>query len=105
MSGSGSERWARPAVILVATDLGDLDRLMPIALEQAGEAGARLILLHVLAASGTISTDAAGLRRVWRCVHRSEVGECKSGFRFGSFVLTIDVRGLPALQSDNWTSR
>ena len=61
MSGSGSERWARPAVILVATDLGDLDRLMPIALEQAGEAGARLILLHVLAASGTISTDAAGL--------------------------------------------
>ncbi len=61
MSGSGSERWARPAVILVATDLGDLERLMPIAMAQAGETGARLILLNVLAASGTISSDAAGL--------------------------------------------
>jgi nucleotide-binding universal stress UspA family protein len=61
MSGSGSQRWARPAVILVATDLGDLDRLMPIALEQAGETGARLILLHVLSAAGSFSSDAAGL--------------------------------------------
>ncbi len=61
MSGSGSERWAHPAVILVATDLGDLDRLMPVAMEQAGETGARLILLHVLAVAGTFSSDASGL--------------------------------------------
>jgi nucleotide-binding universal stress UspA family protein len=43
-------RWSDPAVILVPTDLSDLDRLMPHALEQAAESGAHLILLHVLAA-------------------------------------------------------
>ena len=60
MSGSGSERWARPAVILVATDLGDLDRLMPHALEQGQASGARLILLHVLPALAAVSADATG---------------------------------------------
>jgi len=60
MSDCG-QRWARPEVILVATDLSDLDRLMPFAIEQAGETGARLILLHVLATSAAISVDAAGL--------------------------------------------
>ncbi len=54
-------RWTHPAVILVATDLNDLGRLMPVAMEQAGESGARLILLHVLATSTVLSTDAAGL--------------------------------------------
>jgi nucleotide-binding universal stress UspA family protein len=61
MSDSGSHNWAHPAVILVATDLSDLDRLMPFAMKQAGETGARLILLHVLASVATLSTDAAGL--------------------------------------------
>jgi nucleotide-binding universal stress UspA family protein len=46
---------------LVATDLSDLDRLMPFAFEQASEAGARLILLHVLASAAVMSTDAAGM--------------------------------------------
>lgn len=54
-------RWVRPGVILVATDLNDLSRLMPFAVEQAAESGARLILLHVLASSAMIATDAAGL--------------------------------------------
>ena len=53
--------WARPALILVATDLSDLDRLMPHALEQAAASGARLMLLHALAATSVISADAAGL--------------------------------------------
>jgi len=57
----GLERWAHPAVLLVATDLSDLDRLMPFALEQAGETGARLILLHVLAAGTSVTMDAAGM--------------------------------------------
>jgi nucleotide-binding universal stress UspA family protein len=48
-------------VILVATDLSDLDRLMPFALKQAHESSGRLILLHVLAAGVGIATDAAGL--------------------------------------------
>jgi len=60
MSDCG-QRWASPRVILVATDLFDLDRLMPYAIEQASDAQARLILLHVLAASATLSVDAAGL--------------------------------------------
>jgi nucleotide-binding universal stress UspA family protein len=58
---AGFERWTHPSAILVATDLSDLQRLMPFALEQAGEAGAQLILLHVLAAGEGIAVDAAGM--------------------------------------------
>lgn len=53
--------WAHPAEILVATDLSDLDRLMPHALEQAATSGARLLLLHVLPTMVAISADASGL--------------------------------------------
>ena len=60
MSDCG-HRWAKPRVILVATDLSDLDHLMPFAIEQASETGARLILLHVLASSAAMSVDAAGM--------------------------------------------
>jgi nucleotide-binding universal stress UspA family protein len=56
-----SLRWAHPAVILVATDLSDLDRLIPFALQQASETGARLVLIHVLASSAALSTDVAGM--------------------------------------------
>ncbi len=54
-------RWTHPAVILVATKLSDLERLMPFALEQAGETGARLILLHAIGSSEAISVDAVGM--------------------------------------------
>jgi nucleotide-binding universal stress UspA family protein len=54
-------RWIHPCVILVATDLSDLDRLMPFALEQAQEAEARLIVLHAVCNSTAMSVDAAGL--------------------------------------------
>ena len=57
----GLERWAHPAVLLVATDLTDLDRLMPFALKQAGETGARILLLHVLAGGASVAMDAAGM--------------------------------------------
>ncbi|MGB8261612.1 MAG: universal stress protein [Terracidiphilus sp.] len=60
-SESARDRWPHPAVILVATDLSDLDRLMPFALEQAATTGARLILLHVLATGASMSIDAAGI--------------------------------------------
>jgi nucleotide-binding universal stress UspA family protein len=53
--------WARPAVILVATDLSDLDRLMPHAFQQAMTSGARLLLLHALPTVAAISADASGL--------------------------------------------
>jgi len=61
MADAALERWWHPATILVATDLSDLDRLMPFALEQATETGARLILLHVIALSEAISADIAGM--------------------------------------------
>ena len=48
VTDSGITRWVRPAVILVATDLTDLDRLMPFALQQALETSARLVMLHVI---------------------------------------------------------
>ena len=54
-------RWTHPATILVATDLSDLDHLMPFALKQGSETGARLILLHVLATTSAITADASGM--------------------------------------------
>ena len=53
--------WARPEVILVGTDLSDLDQLMPHAFEQAAFSGARLLLLHVLPAVTAIAADASSL--------------------------------------------
>ena len=61
MRDADPHRWTHPATILVATDLSDLDHLMPFALEQAGETGARLILLHVLSSAAAITADAAGM--------------------------------------------
>ncbi len=58
---AGMSRWTHPAVILVATNLSDLGRLMPFALQQAGETGARLILLHAITSSSAISVDAVGM--------------------------------------------
>jgi nucleotide-binding universal stress UspA family protein len=54
-------RWIRPSVILVATDLNDLDRLMPFALDQAAQTGARLLLMHVLPTTATLAADAVGM--------------------------------------------
>jgi nucleotide-binding universal stress UspA family protein len=53
--------YASPTSILVATDLTEIDRLFPFALEQAQETGARLILLHVLTADVSITSDPSGL--------------------------------------------
>lgn len=65
MPDSGPEitqdRWPHPAVILIATDLSDLDRLVPFAFEQATETGAHLILLHVIASGAGMAVDAGGL--------------------------------------------
>ena len=55
------KRWAHPEVILVATDLLDLDRLMPFAVQQAVETASRLILLHVLPPTAGLGTDPTGM--------------------------------------------
>jgi nucleotide-binding universal stress UspA family protein len=56
----GTKLWASPSVLLVATALTDLDRLMPFALEQAAETKARLILLHVVSPTIPVSVDVVG---------------------------------------------
>ena len=56
-----SRSWTHPAVILVATDLSDLDRLMPYAFDEAAETGARLILLHALTPISAVTADAVGM--------------------------------------------
>jgi nucleotide-binding universal stress UspA family protein len=61
MSEAGLNRWAHPSVILVATDLSDLDRLIPFALHQAQESNARIIMLHVLSAGAGVAADATGM--------------------------------------------
>jgi nucleotide-binding universal stress UspA family protein len=54
-------RWSHPSVILVASDLSDLDRLVPFAFREAADSDARLLLLHVLSASAALSVDAIGM--------------------------------------------
>ena len=52
---------AATPVLLVATDLSDLDRLMPFAFQLAHQSNSRLILLHVLAATAEASNEAHDL--------------------------------------------
>jgi nucleotide-binding universal stress UspA family protein len=54
-------RWSHPSVILVATDLNDLDSIMPFAFEEAAHPGTRLILLHVVSTGEAMSADASGM--------------------------------------------
>jgi nucleotide-binding universal stress UspA family protein len=61
-SASGNQlRWIHPGLILVATDLSDLARLIPIAFQMARGSGARLLLLHALTATESITADVTGM--------------------------------------------
>jgi len=61
MQDAGPNRWAHPSKILVATDLSDLDRLMPFALQEAHRSEARIILFHVLGTGAGVTADPAGM--------------------------------------------
>lgn len=61
MPDAGQSRWAQPSVLLVATDLSDLDRLIPFALQQAHQSSARIILLHVLPSVSGLTADPTGM--------------------------------------------
>jgi len=61
MTETGNERWAHPAAILVATNLSDLERLMPFAFQMARETGARLQVLHIVPLSAEFTADATGM--------------------------------------------
>jgi nucleotide-binding universal stress UspA family protein len=53
--------WSHPSVVVVATDLSDLDRLIPFALQEGVTTGARLILLHVISTGDAIAADPSGM--------------------------------------------
>jgi nucleotide-binding universal stress UspA family protein len=61
MGETTNARLINPAVILVATDLSDLHRVMPFAIQMAEKTGARLELLHILQFGGELTIDAAGM--------------------------------------------
>jgi len=51
----------QPSLLLVASDLTDLDRLMPFAIDQACQTGAQLMLLHVLSFTAALPVEALGV--------------------------------------------
>lgn len=61
MEATDHARLTHPKAILVATNLSDLQRLMPFALQMAAETGARLQLLHILPAAAQFTADATGM--------------------------------------------
>ena len=61
MQDAGINRWVHPSVILLATDLSDLDRIIPFGTVQALQTGARLILLHVISPTEAMSADLSGM--------------------------------------------
>jgi len=56
-----SEQLAKPARIMVATDLKDSERLLPYAIAQAKTCGAHLILAHSAISAGVTAFDSAGI--------------------------------------------
>lgn len=61
MAEAGNDRLTHPASIMVATNLSDLHRLMPFAIQMACETDARLQLLHILPRSAEFTAHAAGM--------------------------------------------
>ena len=61
MRNSEVRRWTHPTVILVATDLSDIDRLMETSLVQARETGAHLLLFHVVSNENYFPSEAMGV--------------------------------------------
>jgi nucleotide-binding universal stress UspA family protein len=61
MAEAGNNPLTHPAAILVATNLSDLHRLMPFAIQMACETGARLQLLHILSKSAEFTADGTGM--------------------------------------------
>jgi nucleotide-binding universal stress UspA family protein len=114
MSDLGPSRWAHPSVILVATDLSDLDRLMPFALLQAHQSEARIILFHVLGAGAGITADPVGMPyydpaaaidfaiktlEPWRMMARTQEISCDAVVREGNAAQQI-IAGARQFKAD-----
>ena len=61
----------RPKSILVATDLHDLDFLLPVAVDQARRTGAMIWLLHVIPPDAYVSIESGNFPGVQRRKHSS----------------------------------
>src|SRR3569833_219827 len=114
MPDVGPSRWARPSVILVATDLSDLDRLMPFALLEAHHSEARIILFHVLGPGAGITADPVGMPyydpagaidfaiktlEPWRMMARAQEIPCDAAVREGNAAQQI-VAGARQFKAD-----
>lgn len=53
-------KWTNPKTILVATDLSDLGRTMPFAIDEAAATGARLVLVHAIPVAEAVNADVSG---------------------------------------------
>jgi nucleotide-binding universal stress UspA family protein len=74
------KRLAAPNRILVATDLSDIDTLIPHAVAQAKSSGALVTLLHVIVPAETFPPDAFGANYVNPDRIKAEVQEMLAGF-------------------------
>jgi nucleotide-binding universal stress UspA family protein len=103
MRDSDIHRWTHPETILVATDLSDLDHLMPFALEEAGHSGARIILLHAVSTTSAFTADASGMP-YYDTGGASEIAEqmmhpwCAVAVRLGIRCDSLAREGLPTQQ-------
>ena len=61
MAEAGNNRLSHPDAIFVATNLSDLHRVMPFAIQMACETGADLQLLHILPTSAEFTAGAVGM--------------------------------------------
>lgn len=103
MEAPGYTRLTHPKAILVATNLSDLSRLMPFALQMAGESGARLQLLHALPISAEFAADTTGMPYYDRQGALSEADNmlqpwCERARKLGLKCEAIVRDGHPAVQ-------
>jgi nucleotide-binding universal stress UspA family protein len=110
LSGQGDEmgeisyaRLIHPDVILVATDLSDLHRVMPFAIQMAEKTGARLQLLHILQDGGELTTDAAGMpyydrEGAFSCAMNMLLPWCERARKMGLRCEAVAREGHPAAQ-------
>jgi nucleotide-binding universal stress UspA family protein len=102
MGETTNARLINPAVILVATDLSDLHRVMPFGIQMAEKTGARLELLHILQFGGEFTADAAGMpyydRESFSCAMNMLEPWCERARKLGLSCEPVVREGHPAAQ-------
>jgi nucleotide-binding universal stress UspA family protein len=103
MGETTNTRLINPDVILVATDLSDLHRVVPFAIQMAKKTGARLELLHILQLGAEFTTDAAGMpyydrEGAFSCAMNMLQPWCERARKLGLSCEPIVREGHPAAQ-------